>query len=378
MIKIPRSRWTRAEKALLLAPLLAGLGIGVLSSGPELARLAFGAPRRLNVGAGLKLRSMALSQDGRMLAAATEGSYSDPAAGTIYLWDAQTLQPLKPILPTSGLAWGKRCDIKSTSLAFSPNGRHLLFDRFDGLTCLDLKSRIPVWKSGSRAESAQFSPDGQQILTNLGGEILDAQTGKTLIRGQIPTEELSPIRWLQNGWCVASFDTLNGIHSMGEDCPRDHAEIQLHRPNGVKLWKIGGTFTRSFQISPDEKWLVSCGDVQSLTNHHNGKMPKRYYACCYALPKGQLRWKVEVPHSQAYYAPAFDAPAFSRDGKLLALHAPGKIVLLQARTGRILKQLPIRLYRDKTIPSLPDSLAFAPNGKRIYLRTESSILVLDW
>ena len=163
--------WTRGEKMLWAAPILFGVVALAAKFGPDAARRAMGWPQVLSTSPTNHLRNIALSADGTLLAASGETDPIDSTSGTIYLWNAQTLQSLKPIRTNPTGKRGTLADFVTSGLAFSPDGKFLGAQRHSlGYSLYQMPSARLVWRK-AYAEYAKFSPDGKRIAIGLSGAV---------------------------------------------------------------------------------------------------------------------------------------------------------------------------------------------------------------
>jgi WD40 repeat protein len=141
------------------------------------------------------------------------------------------------------------------------------------------------------------------------------------------------------------------------------------RERGIQVWNVperrlervlvpgDGAGDKSFAVtfSPDGRWLVS--------HTQNVEAPGYYF--------WQVgTWKRELVIPSPDYR-LMVPPAFTRDGRLMALHlSPQQILLADAATGRAIAHL------STLQPFNPAPLAFSPDGTRLVASTNQSTLLL--
>ncbi|KOR28280.1 hypothetical protein TI03_05060, partial [Achromatium sp. WMS1] len=108
------------------------------------------------------VNSVAFSPDGRHIIYGGGKSDTTTANGTddptIKLWDMATGR----LIRTFDLGISKHI----TSLAFSPNGKQIASGTWDNITLLDVTTGRNIRTFGAKTSSLAFSPNGEQILSN--------------------------------------------------------------------------------------------------------------------------------------------------------------------------------------------------------------------
>lgn len=374
--------WTRGEKWLWATPFLFGLTIVAVSFGPTSARRVLGWPESLMTTPGTSIRSMALSRNGEVLAAA--GSINGKTgwmrgSGTIYLWNARTSERLTTIAPVytrdpTGFTNG--WDIYALTL--SPDAKQIGFSRVaQNWALYDVATQRQLWRFPSFISDAEFSRDGRFIALSDGTHIsiVSAANGQVRARwkrsGSTNSQSLA---WSPDGIWIASIGPYK------EDNP-----IELHRADNGKLVRriqraqvVSGETVASVAFSPDSKRLIIAASVGSYfsTDNFNLFAPVR----CYDASTGRLLWEVKTPMfggADGNYASFCDA-VFSPDGRVVAAYqfGEGNVFLLDSATGEIKTTLSLgRAAHSRFF--VPPGLAFSPDGKRLFARGNDAVVFWD-
>jgi WD40 repeat protein len=141
-----------------------------------------------------------------------------------------------------------------------------------------------------------------------------------------------------------------------------------HKERGIQIWNVparrlervlvpgagAGDWHFEATFSPDGRWLVS---------HTHGEAPGYYF-----WRVGTWKRSLGIPcPDHRWTAP----PAFTRDGRLMALHmSEQQILLAEAATGRAIAHL------NTLQPLNPAPLAFSADGTRLVASTNQSTLLL--
>jgi WD40 repeat protein len=143
--------------------------------------------------------------------------------------------------------------------------------------------------------------------------------------------------------------------------------------HGVRVWDLRGRrFERTLRpkdavniskffvgFSPDGRWLVSCTHIEKGESAYHFWRPGT--------------WDLHLRIGQERGAIAAHPPAFTRDGRLMALGiSPDQVLLADAGTGRELARL------TTLQPVTPSPLAFSPDGTKLVAATsQKTVLVWD-
>lgn len=385
-----KRKWTRGEKWLWAAPILVAVFGAGATWGPKLARKSLGLPRKLEIPKGRLLSHLALSPDGQTLAASGAVSVAPYRSGEIYFWDAQTLKsrPTWPVdfsAPNAGSETGK-----VSQMAFSPDGKTLVFGRMLApFRAVDLASRRVKWKFGraSSSDCVRFSPDGRFVCLpedvpisramkiqkrpfTSAYTILDAQSGRKLGA------------WVVDPWrgdmnFSPDRKTLASIGSQ-PDAPSEQRwygsegrKIEFRRvPDGKLISTLAVPRTNALFFSPDGTRLLTVSEARHLPS--GGTSFNGQKVSCFDVVSKQLLWTYGGEKGDFC-----DAAAWSPDGKtvVIAQKANNRMLLLDAQNGAIGRTL--RMGEDSHIIIDFNALAFAPDGKRLFARGKSAVLVWD-
>ena len=376
-----KRQWTRSEKWLWGTPILVGLFAVAALYGPQLARDSLGEPQVWTTTSDTKIRSMALSANGEILAAAGIRDGKDgwlKGSGTVYLWNARTGEQLPPIAPVytrdkTGFVEGSNI----YGMAFSPDARQIGFTRRSGEWALyDVATRQPLWRFPQYTSGAAFSPDGRAIALSIDKAIciVDARNGRVETQWQNGRPYSYDISWSPDGKWVAHI---------GDHKAKDRIEIHraedgkiVRRLRGAQDFKAD-TVT-SVEFAPDNKSLVVAGSVSNSFGERDFSTyaPVR----CFDIQTGKLRWQIKAPAlggTDGQHASVCDA-VFSPDGKIVAVlqFNRGTIFLIDSATGTIRSTLALG-DAAKTNSYATPGLAFSPDGKRLFVRGKDAVLVWD-
>ncbi len=390
--------WTRGEKLLLATPLLVGLLIAVALWGPSVARdaarRATGAPQQWMTTPDAMIRSMALAGNGEILAAGnviTDKNGWKRGSGTVYLWNARTGAPLKPFAPvyTRRKTGASRDGFDIYALALSPDAISIGFARAtDNWELYDVKTRRKLWRFSQFIEDAEFSRDGKIIALSSGYDdnsiyIVDAKTGRVRVRWKRQGSSNSRhIALSPDGQWLASIGPAGSPDWSAPYKPAN--PILLHRVSDGKLVRsistgqgLAGETVASVAFSPDGKQLVS---ASSLNRYSDEDLTKFAPLHCYDAGTRRLQWQVgasAVGGADNRHIHFCDA-VFSPDGRAIAAYqyVAGRVLLLDSATGAT-KQT--RSLAGGTAASffVPPGLAFAPDGKRLFVRGKNAVLHWD-
>lgn len=369
--------WTRGEKWLWAAPILFGIVALGIHFGPNAARRALGWPQQLEMATGTGIRSMTLAGNGAVLAAGGaidgKGGWAR-GGGEVRLWDARTLQRISAFAPVyrkdrSGFTNG--FDIYG--LTFSPDGRRIGFSRAveKSWGLYDTKSQAPVWRVAEFVADAQFSRDGKVLALSGDKDFFLVNASNGQIKSQ----------WKRSGTANSRSISLSSdgalMACIGPYKQDDGVEIYRTR-DGKLVRRLESKGAVSVAFSPDDKQLLVAAAVGSYSSLDVFKTfaPVR----CYNVTTGQLKWEVlsgAFGGTDGLHSSFCDA-IFSPDGHTIATYQyqNGQIFLLNAATGAIQKTLPLGGAARSNL-FVPPALAFSPDGKLLFARGKSAILVWD-
>jgi len=243
-------------------------------------------PRRV-VGPGLGASVVAVSRDGKAVAAST-------APGRVDVWDSaseKVVQQIKMGVRVMGLTFGPETVL---SLCFAPDGKALAFGTTEGARLVSLPEGTPrrLGEEKVPTTALAFSPDGRLLATDtgLGLALWDVATGKRVrTLAARPAGGVHPLTFDPEGRTLAAADLLEGVvlydvATGGElrRCGRDAAPIHSLAfaragrllvggdGDGLRVWETasGSEVLRltghtgavnSVAVSPDGNRLVTGG-----------------------------------------------------------------------------------------------------------------------
>lgn len=373
--------WTRGEKMLWAAPILFGIVALAAKFGPDVARRAMGYPTELAATPGNSLTSIALSGNGRILVAAERPLPSKATINMIYLWNSQTLKPLTPLTRPATL---RGDDTRYAVL--SPDAKTLAWSSFrSGFTFFDLKTKHSLWtKTKVSAQDVAFSPDGKLaaleyvpigVYQNGLIGVYQARTGK-----MVTSWTLHPAAG--EGFCCFSskgrYFASVGARPVWEQWVKARndsgGEIELRRTSD---WQVERVFhinnAKKIAFSPDESKVLGLAPLFTSNFGSFGSVLR-----CFDVTTGRVLWELDSRSKGAEPQLRFlNDACFSPDGSTLAVFANNRqVFLLDANTREIKRTLRVSAAQESTC-NFPHALAFSPDGKRLFARGNSAVLVWD-
>ena len=246
-----------------------------------------GGELRVFTGHSDEVNSVAFSPDGKYVLTGS-GTYSTLTKShdnTARLWDAQSGKELRTFRgPTEQIS----------SVAFSPDGKHVLTGSYDKTARLwDAQSGEELRtfaEHDAEVSSVAFSPDGKQVVTgcrNKTARLWDAQSGKELRTFTGRSVAFAPngkqvltfvdkfLLWdaetgKQLRTFAGHFDLFDSVKGCMEFSPNGKQVLTAHK-TGARLWDVTtGTEIRAFKghsskvfsvaISPDGKHVLTGGE----------------------------------------------------------------------------------------------------------------------
>ena len=356
---------------------------------------------RLQMGA--RVSSLALSQDGRWLAAGA----ADPVGR---VWDAYSGKEVAHLVHESNV----------TALAFSPDGQSLVSGEMNGT--------VRVWETQSGRErvhldgvgaiwAVAFSPDGTRVAAageNGGVWLWDAVSGKQLAHmaqaGAVYSLHFSPdgarllsagqdrLAHLWDGRSGKELSTLTNSSEMwvADFSPDGHLIVTAGWDGAVRVWDASSGEERSHMLlndnvravafNPDGVWLATASDdgTARVWDVENGRELARMQHGERVLgvafsPDGQRVvsggedgtarvWEADNGReiTRFQHAAAVTAVAFTPDGKqVVSGGRDGAVRVWQAQAGREL----VSMQHDGRV----SGVVFSPDGKSILSSSEDGL-----
>jgi len=378
-----RRRWTKAEKWLFAAPLLVGIFALAMQFGPDMVRRKMGWPRELPTSSSETINGLALSRDGRVLAAGTiQRPPYQSSANLVHLWDARTLQPLPPFIRSPLATSGLSRDNSTYGVYLSPDGRRLMWNAFAfGLGSVDLTTRRPLWTIRTIVLETSASPDGRYLCYDH-YFIIDGISGTSVARWRSGPDVGEPESCFSpDSRLFASTSGRDYFQKWQQSPDTRGGQIELRR---VGEWKVIKTLalpnTCGMAFSPDAKLLLGVWRRYTVPATP-GSMGTRLR--CFDVQTGRVVWERDKTSQAAASASDWDWSrevqdvCFSPDGKYIAVALyTGAPMLLDAHTGAVVRSFRFYSSQENTL-YLSGALAFSPNGKRLFARGQNAVLVWD-
>lgn len=355
-------------------------------------------------GATQPLVSVALSDDGRQVAAVSSGKksiFDETPVSYLWSWDRAGDSPRKFSLG----------DVKASQVAFS-SGTTVVFGAGRDLMSLDLTEQLPtsrkIWSHNQEILAVAISPDRKLVAS--GGkdrnvDLVDLATGKLVRRLPGLTDTISAVTTSGDGqrFATATIDlrfTNRLPEANGDFAARfaqyfgDEANAGRIQPSEVRIWSATDGSLQSIlplppcqvtdvELIPDSNlvavagWLPGKGGLLSIWDASTNKLvhtlptPGAEVLSITTSLDGRIlasgdadgnleRWELSTQtklRSQKLDH-AIEAVAYSNDGKLLAAADAKRIVRVYDDGNSQLKQ---------TLPShsYVESLDFSPDGRHL-------------
>ena len=369
-----------------------GVAAFIVSKGPNMIRQALGRPQQLGTTSTNRLSTVALSRDGSVLAATGSDEFFGktlPSSGTVYLWDARTLSPLKSLAPQrwndgrGSRGWLVR------GLSLSPDGKFIgVCGRGGGgYTVYKVATQEILWHSPTRAQSAQFSADGNFVALGT-FEMREARTGKLRAHWKATNGStvehfaLSPdaqtVAWIGKRKLRPLLKNRGKARIPNAQC------VEIRRVNDGKILRVlpDSEETESVAFSPDGSKIVSLGLREIDDGSNDGALDGSIIRCHSAA--GKLLWKrdfrgsISKGHDVTSY---FCDAIFSPDGSSIAvqgnnLRGDDLILVLNASDGSDKQRLETGETPEEEYGT-PPALAFSPDGKQLFARGDDAVTVWD-
>lgn len=403
-----KGKWTRGEKWLWAAPLLMLLGAVAVYFKERTPVLRVRLTQSFITERDTQIRSMALSGNGEILAAAGsvngyvngQKGWIYGKSGTIHLWNARTFEKLSPIPPVykrdkRGFVYG----FDVYALAVSPDAKYIGFSRVgENWGLYDLASRQRLWRFIQGVSDAEFSPDGKRIALSDSNQVFIVRSGDGHILTQWKRTDYanSPnITWSPDARLVAMIGASKSNNPIEiYRCDNGTFVRRIQKRQNIKQKTLPGAGEKqtpseiaveqhdtitSINFSPDGNRLVAASTLGSFSSNVNN----REYAPirCFDVATGKLVWQLttaDFGRADASTA-AFCHARFSPDGHVVAAYQflDSRVYLLDAKTGTILKSRRFGAGGESTL-FVPPGLLFSPDGSRIYVRGKDRVWFWDW
>ena len=199
---------------------------------------------------------LAFSPDGRLLASAP-GDHADLDDQVVYIWSIDALQLVGELRPAEKYR-------KAQAIAFHPDGKTLAVGYFDGAIVLwDVARREPTGaplKAELNTDSLAFSPDGRHLLSA-------NSSSDRVMMWDITRRQLSPNRLPQfAGWVREVAFGPDGTTAAA--VTRDHGVVIWDIKSGKLVSaprSVGGERVTAFAFHPDGKsWLLGTSNGVTL------------------------------------------------------------------------------------------------------------------
>lgn len=269
---------------------------------------------------------------------------------TLRLWDAETGQPIgKPMNKPKGTGLFDSL-LSITSVAFSPDGEHIVSGHSSGslrLWWLETRTSIKQIKAHEyEVTSVAFSPDGKFLVSSSMDHTLRLSNAQTFqLIGQ-------PMRGHDNQiYSVAFSPDGKRIVSGGADKTLRIWDSPAEPPIGEPIRGSEIALSR-VALSPDGKHIALAHEITNIK-----------------------LWDVQINkpigESTKGHEDFISSIAFSPDGKRIVTGSDDKTLRLwNAQSGQPIGQ-PLRGHEDKV-----NSVAYSPNGKRIVSGSDDNTLRL--
>lgn len=282
--------------------------------------------------------SLALSADGRLLAAGT-------LEAGVKIWDAATGKPRATIKRGAAPSGG------ADPLAFSPDGKTLAASGADGIIRIyDAANGKPLKTSGPPAGEVvalTFAPGGKTLAS------------VHLIKNETEATESRSLRlWdAQTGRELRRIDARDG----------DEVQSATFSPDGQTIATAGGDIIRGEVALWDAESGAQARTLKGETNAVNRVLfgPGGALAASYGFGAQTKIWSMgSARELQSFPASSF---ALSADGKKLAgIESFGGVKIWEAETGRLLLTIPLKSSgsgNDRPVAFSPDGKLLACGGQ---------------
>jgi WD40 repeat protein len=374
-----RRRWNKSEKLLLFSPLLILLAWIVVAPPRWIMERLFGWPRVIKMPTGVILRGIALSADGKIVAA---GGYHDEQkngqsyvakdSGDVYLYEARSGQLLLKI-PTR--QWQGKYGLRgfdAYGLTLSPDGTLLARCLIgDNLRLFDVNTGKQTAVLPFPSHRTIFSPDGKLLAAVNPATARIWNLAKGRIQRTIKGVHFYDSEFSPNGKLLACIKNV----------PYKVHGFTFRRNGPIQIWEVAsgrlyreflGESTIALSFSPDGSRIVSIEWGGSKHSPFYGRI-----RMC-DVKSGRVLWAIEGQNTtNRYNGVSSNDIVFTPDGKMIVQHNhQGTLIWRDAANGQLLRQskTPTTDY-DSLFE--PPALAFSSDGRTLVSRAGSEVHIWD-
>jgi WD40 repeat protein len=376
-----KRRWSKSEKLLLLSPLLILLAWLIAARPSWVMERIFGWPRIIKMPPGTNLRGIALSADGKILAAAGVRDGTDKTgkmgftkdSGEVHVLDTHSGEIVQKV-PASIKRHknGGWSGFDIYGLALSPDG--VLLTRCPNSSVgqlLNLKTGKQIMILPYQFERAVFSSDGKLLAVAHANRITIWDVGSKRIKCVIAAAHKYDLEFSPDGKFLACIKPVT-LTVTGTIRKNQNGPMQIWDVATGKLYReFPGESTVALSFSPDGTRLCS---VEAGSDSDTSPFFGRIRMC--DVKTGRVLWTMEGKEPLQNDVRANDL-VFSPNGKIIAFHGQDAgIRLRDVDVGKLLRHLkfPGKHFDSKGVPP---ALAWSSDGKILASRAKSEVHIWD-